>query len=46
VTYTPEGGPPSRETLITRIDPKVPGFLEILDQGHSSEVGRGIDISG
>jgi ABC-type branched-subunit amino acid transport system substrate-binding protein len=45
VTYTPEGGPPSRQTLITSIDPKVAGFLKVLEAGHSSTVADGIDIS-
>jgi ABC-type branched-subunit amino acid transport system substrate-binding protein len=45
VTYTPEGGPPSRQTLITKVDPQVPGFLKVVEAGHSSEVGDGIDIS-
>jgi hypothetical protein len=45
VTYTPEGGPPSRSTLITEIDPDVPGFLRVVETGHSSEVAEGIDIS-
>ena len=45
VTYTPEGGPPSRQTLITEVDPQVPGFLRVVEAGHRSEVGDGIDIS-
>jgi ABC-type branched-subunit amino acid transport system substrate-binding protein len=45
VTYTPEGGPPSRVSLITEIDPKVPGFLSVVEPDHSSEVAEGIDIS-
>jgi ABC-type branched-subunit amino acid transport system substrate-binding protein len=45
VTYTPEGGPPSRKTLITKIDPSVPGFLKVVEEGHSSEVADGIVIS-
>jgi ABC-type branched-subunit amino acid transport system substrate-binding protein len=45
VTYTPEGGPPSRTTLITEVDPAVPGFLKVLEAGHGSEVADGIDIS-
>jgi hypothetical protein len=45
VTYTPEGGPPSRATLITEIDPEVAGFLRVVETGHSSEVADGIDIS-
>jgi ABC-type branched-subunit amino acid transport system substrate-binding protein len=45
VTYTPEGGPPSRQTLITVVDPKVPGFLKVVEADHSSDVADGIDIS-
>ena len=45
VTYTPEGGPPSRNTLITEIDPSVPGFLKVLEPAHSSTVAEEIDIS-
>jgi ABC-type branched-subunit amino acid transport system substrate-binding protein len=46
VTYTPEGGPPSRRTLITRVDPKVPGFLAVVDADFGSDVAEGIDIAG
>jgi hypothetical protein len=45
VTYTPEGGPPSRNTLITEVDPSVPGFLKVVEPAHSSEVGESISIS-
>ena len=45
MTYTPEGGPPSRETLITEIDPKVPGFLRVVEPSHGSAVADEIDIS-
>jgi ABC-type branched-subunit amino acid transport system substrate-binding protein len=45
VTYTPEGGPPSRVSLITEIDPKVPGFLSVVEASHSSDVAEGIDIA-
>jgi hypothetical protein len=45
VTYTPEGGPPSRNTLITEIDPSVPGFLKVVEPAHSSTVAEEIDIS-
>jgi hypothetical protein len=45
VTYTPEGGPPSRTTLITEIDPEVPGFLRVVETGHSSEVADAVDIT-
>jgi ABC-type branched-subunit amino acid transport system substrate-binding protein len=46
VTYTPEGGPPSRATLITEVDPEVPGFLKVIEPSHSSQVADEIDISG
>ena len=46
VTYTPEGGPPSKATLLTEVDPTVPGFLKVLESAHTSEAGDGIDISG
>jgi ABC-type branched-subunit amino acid transport system substrate-binding protein len=45
VTYTPAGGPPSRKTLITEIDPGVPGFLKVIEAAHGSEVADAIDIS-
>ena len=45
VTYTADGGPPSRESLITEIDTGVPGFLKPIESGHGSEVADGIDIS-
>jgi ABC-type branched-subunit amino acid transport system substrate-binding protein len=45
VTYTPEGGPPSRKTLITEIDPGVPGFLRAVEPAHGSAVAEAIDIS-
>ena len=46
VTYTAKGGPPSRETLITEIDPQVPGFLTVIEADHGSEVAETIDTSG
>jgi hypothetical protein len=45
VTYTPQGGPPSRSTLITKIDPSVPGFLKVVEPAHSSDAAQAIDIS-
>ena len=45
VNYTPEGGPPSRTSLITEIDPTVPGFLKVVEPAHTSKVADGIDIS-
>ncbi|HET9739212.1 MAG TPA: ABC transporter substrate-binding protein [Solirubrobacteraceae bacterium] len=46
VTYTSEGGPPSRQTLITEVDPKVPGFLKVIESDHASDVADAVDISG
>jgi ABC-type branched-subunit amino acid transport system substrate-binding protein len=45
VTYTPEGGPPSRQTLVTEVDPKVPGFLKVIEAGHNSDVAEAIEIA-
>jgi ABC-type branched-subunit amino acid transport system substrate-binding protein len=45
VTYTPDGGPPSRTSLITEIDPSVPGFLKVVDAAHGSKAADGIDIA-
>jgi len=45
VTYTPQGGPPSRKTLITQIDSKVPGFLKVVEPAYGSKVGDEIDIT-
>jgi ABC-type branched-subunit amino acid transport system substrate-binding protein len=45
VTYTPEGGPPSRKTLITEIDPSVPGFLRAVEPAYGGDVAEAIDIS-
>jgi ABC-type branched-subunit amino acid transport system substrate-binding protein len=45
VTYTPGGGPPSRSTLITKVDPAVPGFLKVVEPAHGSKAAEGIDIS-
>ena len=45
VTYTPGGGPPSRTTLITKVDPAVPGFLKVVEAAHGSKAAEGIDIS-
>jgi hypothetical protein len=44
VTYTPEGGPPSRSSLITEIDASVPGFLKVIEPAHASDVAEGIEI--
>jgi ABC-type branched-subunit amino acid transport system substrate-binding protein len=45
VTYTASGGPPSRSTLITEIDPQVPGFLKVVEASHDSKVAAELDIS-
>jgi len=45
VTYTPEGGPPSRKSLITAIDSKVPGFLKAVEPAYGSKVGDEFDIT-
>jgi ABC-type branched-subunit amino acid transport system substrate-binding protein len=45
VTYTPEGGPPSRKSLITEIDPAVPGFLKVVDAAHGSKSADAIDVA-
>jgi hypothetical protein len=45
VTYTPEGGPPSRSTLITEIDPCVPGFLKVVEPAYGSDTADAIDIA-
>jgi ABC-type branched-subunit amino acid transport system substrate-binding protein len=45
VTYTAKGGPPSRSTLLTEIDPRVPGFLKVIEASHDSKVAEEIDIA-
>ena len=45
VTYTAEGGPPSRNTLITEIDPQGPDFLKVIEASDGSKVAEEIDIS-
>jgi len=42
VKYTPDGGPPSTKTLITRIDPSVDGFLKPVEQAYGSDVADGL----
>ena len=42
VTYTPEGGPPSTKSLITRIDPSVEGFLKPVEESYGSDVADGL----
>jgi ABC-type branched-subunit amino acid transport system substrate-binding protein len=38
VTYSDKKGPPSTKSLITRIDPKVDGFLKPVEEDYSSDV--------
>ncbi|MGH2943644.1 MAG: ABC transporter substrate-binding protein [Solirubrobacteraceae bacterium] len=42
VTYTPDGGPPSTKSLITRIDPSVDGFLKPVEESYGSDVADGL----
>jgi hypothetical protein len=44
VNYTPQPGPPTRKSLITRIDPTVPGFLATVAAAHGSKVADQLDI--
>jgi ABC-type branched-subunit amino acid transport system substrate-binding protein len=46
VTYTPDGGPPSTKSLITRIDPSVDGFLEPVEESYGSDVADGLGTEG
>jgi ABC-type branched-subunit amino acid transport system substrate-binding protein len=46
VTYTPDGGPPSTKTLITRIDPSVDGFLKPVEESYGSDVADGLGTDG
>lgn len=41
-TYTPDGGPPSTKSLITRIDPSVEGFLKPVEASYGSDVADGL----
>ena len=46
VTYTPEGGPPSRSDADHRDRPEASrASSKVVEAGHSSEVADGIDIS-
>jgi ABC-type branched-subunit amino acid transport system substrate-binding protein len=44
VSYAPQPGPPTRKSLITRIDPAVPGFLKAVATDHGSEVADSLKI--
>jgi ABC-type branched-subunit amino acid transport system substrate-binding protein len=44
VSYAPRPGPPTRKSLITRIDPSVPGFLKAVATDHGSEVADSLKI--
>jgi ABC-type branched-subunit amino acid transport system substrate-binding protein len=46
VSYAPQPGPPTRKSLITRIDPTVPGFLVAVSQEHGSKVADDLKIGG
>jgi hypothetical protein len=44
VSYQPQPGPPTRKSLITRIDPTVPGFLKAVAPNHGSKVADSLNI--
>jgi ABC-type branched-subunit amino acid transport system substrate-binding protein len=44
VSYTPQPGPPTRKSLIARIDPTVPGFLKAVAPDHGSKVADSLKI--
>jgi ABC-type branched-subunit amino acid transport system substrate-binding protein len=44
VSYAPQPGPPTRKSLITRIDPAVPGFLKAVATDHGSQVADNLKI--
>jgi ABC-type branched-subunit amino acid transport system substrate-binding protein len=44
VSYEPQPGPPTRKSLIARIDPKVPGFLKAVASDHGSTVADSMKI--
>jgi ABC-type branched-subunit amino acid transport system substrate-binding protein len=44
VSYEPQPGPPTRKTLITRIDPTAPGFLKAVAPDHGSQVADSLKI--
>jgi ABC-type branched-subunit amino acid transport system substrate-binding protein len=44
VSYSPQPGPPTRKSLITRIDPSVAGFLRAVAPDHGSKVADDLSI--
>jgi ABC-type branched-subunit amino acid transport system substrate-binding protein len=44
VSYSSQPGPPTRKSLIARIDPKVPGFLQAVSPDHGSKVADDLSI--
>jgi ABC-type branched-subunit amino acid transport system substrate-binding protein len=44
VSYQPQPGPPTRKSLIARIDPSVPGFLTAVAADHGSKVADSLKI--
>jgi ABC-type branched-subunit amino acid transport system substrate-binding protein len=44
VSYAPQPGPPTRKSLITRIDPSVPGFLKAVAPDRGSKVADSLQI--
>jgi ABC-type branched-subunit amino acid transport system substrate-binding protein len=44
VSYAPEPGPPTRKSLIARIDPTVPGFLKAVAASHGSQTADSLKI--
>jgi ABC-type branched-subunit amino acid transport system substrate-binding protein len=44
ISYEPQPGPPTRKSLIARIDPKVPGFLKAVAPDHGSQVADSLKI--
>jgi ABC-type branched-subunit amino acid transport system substrate-binding protein len=44
VSYSSQPGPPTRKSLITRIDPSVPGFLKAVSSDHGSAVADDLNI--
>ena len=44
VSYAQQPGPPTRRSLITRIDPSVPGFLQAVATDHGSKVADNLKI--
>ena len=45
-SVTPDGGPPSTKSLITRIDPSVDGFLRPVEKSYGSEVADDLGKDG